>query len=47
METPQQFSRQAVEELQAVYLEEFGETISDHEAQQIAARLLRFLELMR
>jgi hypothetical protein len=42
MNAPQQLSRQAVEEFKAIYREEFGETLSDNDVQEIALRLLRF-----
>jgi hypothetical protein len=43
MKTPQQLSREAIEEFRAIYQEEFGEILSDDEVQEIAMRLLRFL----
>ena len=46
MEAPQQLSRQAVEEFKAIYQEEFGEHLSDDEAQEIALRLLRLFDLL-
>ena len=47
MDSPQQLSRQAIEEFKSVYLEEFGKVISNDEAQEMALRLLRFLEALQ
>jgi len=44
--TPQQLSREAIEEFRAIYQEEFGEILSDDEVQEIAMRLLRFFGIM-
>ena len=46
MKTPQQLSREAIEEFKAIYQEEFGETLSDDEVQEIAMRLLRFFGIL-
>jgi hypothetical protein len=46
MEAPQQLSRQAVEEFKAIYEDQFGQQISDDEAQEIALRLLRLFDLL-
>jgi hypothetical protein len=46
MNTPQQLSREAIEEFKAIYQEEFGEILSDDEVQEIAMRLLRFFGIM-
>jgi hypothetical protein len=46
MKTPQQLSRKAIDEFKAMYLEEFGETLSDDEVQEIATRLLRFFGIL-
>ena len=46
MNTPQQLSREAIEEFRAIYQEEFGEILSDDEVQEIAMRLLRFFGIM-
>ena len=46
MEAPRQLSRQAVEEFKAIYHEEFGQDVSDDEAQEIALRLLRLFDLL-
>ena len=46
MKTPNQLSREAIEEFRAGYLEEFGERLSDEEIQEIAMRLLRFFGIM-
>ena len=46
MKTPQQLSREAIEEFKAAYQEEFGETLSDDEVREIATRLLRFFGIL-
>ena len=46
MKTPQQLSRQAIEEFKAIYREEFGETLSDEKVQEMALRLLRFFGIL-
>jgi len=43
---PQQLSREAIDEFKAIYQEEFGETLSDDEVQEIAMRLLRFFGIL-
>ena len=46
MKTPQQLSRQAIDEFKAIYQEEFGRQLSDDEVQEIAIRLLRFFGIL-
>jgi hypothetical protein len=46
MKTPQQLSRQAIDEFKAIYQEEFGKSLSDDEVQEIALRLLRFFGIL-
>ncbi len=46
MKTPQQLSREAIEEFKAIYQAEFGQTLSDDEVQEIALRLLRFFGIL-
>jgi hypothetical protein len=46
MKTPQQLSRQAMDEFKAIYQDEFGQTLSDDEAREIALRLLRFFGIL-
>ena len=46
MKTPQQLSREAIDEFKAIYQEEFGEVLSDDEVQEIAMRLLRFFGIL-
>lgn len=46
MKTPQQLSRQAIEEFRVIYQEEFGQRLSDDEVQEIAMRLLRFFDIL-
>ena len=46
MNTPQQLSREAIDEFKAIYQEEFGQELSDDEVQEIAIRLLRFFGIL-
>jgi len=46
MKTPQQLSREAIEEFKAAYKDEFGEDLSDDEVREIAMRLLRFFGIL-
>jgi hypothetical protein len=46
MKTPEQLSRQAIEDFKAIYMEEFGKTLSDDEVNEIAVRLLRFFGIL-
>src|ERR1700722_5428144 len=46
MKTPNQLSREAIDEFKAIYQEEFGEILSDDEVQEIAMRLLRFFGIL-
>ena len=46
MKTPQQLSREAIEEFKAIYEEEFGKQLTDEEVQEIALRLLRFFGIL-
>jgi hypothetical protein len=46
MKTPQQMSREAIEEFKTIYREEFGQTLSDDEVQEVALRLLRFFGIL-
>lgn len=46
MQTPNQLSREAIEEFKTIYQEEFGEVLSDGEVQEIAMRLLRFFGIL-
>jgi hypothetical protein len=46
METPQQLSHQAVEDFKVIYRDEFGQDISDDEAQEMALRLLRLFDTL-
>ena len=47
MNTPQQLSRQAIDEFKAIYQEEFGQSLSDDEVKEIAVRLLRFFGILK
>jgi len=44
--TPQQLSREAIDEFKAIYRDEFGEELSDDKVQEIALRLLRFFRIL-
>jgi hypothetical protein len=46
MKTPQQLSRQAIDEFKAIYQEEFHQNLSDDEVREIALRLLRFFGIL-
>ena len=46
MKTPQQLSREAIDEFKAIYQDEFGEELSDDEVREIATRLLRFFGIL-
>lgn len=46
MTTPQQLSREAIDEFKAIYQEEFGRELSDDEVQEIAIRLLQFFGIL-
>ena len=46
MKAPQQLSREAIEKFKAIYKKEFGESISDDEAQEMGLRLLNFLRIL-
>jgi len=46
MKTPQQLSREAIEEFRAIYKDEFGVELSDDEVKEIATRLLRFFGIL-
>jgi hypothetical protein len=46
MKTPQQLSREAIDEFKAIYQHEFGRELSDDEVQEIAIRLLRFFGIL-
>jgi hypothetical protein len=47
MKTPRQLSREAIEEFKAIYQEEFGQSLTDDEVQEIAIRLLRFFGILK
>ncbi len=46
MEIPQQLSRQAIQEFKANYEEEFGDRLSDDEAQEMGIRLLGLFDIL-
>jgi hypothetical protein len=46
MKTPNQLSREAIEEFKAIYREEFGKILSDDEVQEMAMHLLRFFGIL-
>jgi hypothetical protein len=47
MKTPQQLSREAIDEFKAIYQDEFGKILTDDEVREIAIRLLRFFDILR
>ena len=46
MKTPNQLSRDALDEFKSIYEEEFGESLSDEKVEEIAIRLLRFFGVL-
>jgi hypothetical protein len=46
MTAPQTLSRKAIDEFKTIYQKEFGEEISDDEAQKMGLGLLRLLKLL-
>ena len=46
MKTPNDLSRQAIDEFNAIYEKEFGQSLSDDEVREIAVRLLRFFGIL-
>lgn len=46
MKTPNQLSREAIDEFKTIYQEEFGKCLTDDEVQEIALRLLRFFGIL-
>lgn len=46
MKIPHQLSRHAIDEFQAIYEQEFGQSLSDDEVREIAMRLLRFFGIL-
>ena len=46
MKTPNQLSREAIEEFRTIYKEEFGKRLTDDEVLEIAMRLLRFFGIL-
>jgi len=47
MKTPQQLSREAIDDFKAIYKDEFGKELSDDEVQEIALRLLRVFGILQ
>jgi hypothetical protein len=43
---PRQLSPEALREFKEIYLEEFGETLTDDEAEAIAMRVIRFFRIL-
>jgi hypothetical protein len=43
---PHQLSPEALREFKEIYLEEFGETLTDDEAEAIAMRVIRFFRIL-
>ena len=46
MHQPQQLSRKAIDEFKAIYQEEFGQSLSDDQAQEMGRGLLTLLKLL-
>ena len=46
MDAPQFLRREAIDEFKTIYQDEFGEDISDDEAQEMGLRLLRLFDLL-
>jgi hypothetical protein len=46
MKTPNDLSRQAIDEFNAIYEKEFGQSLSGDEVREIAVRLLRFFGIL-
>lgn len=46
MEPPKQLSQEAIEEFKAIYRDEFGMTLSDPVAREMAIRLLRLFYIL-
>ena len=46
MKTPQPLNRQATEDFKAIYRKQFGQDLSDGEAQEMGLRLLRLLNIL-
>lgn len=46
MEAPRQLSHEAVDEFKAIYQSEFGDTLSDGQAEQMALSVLRLFDLL-
>ena len=46
MKTPNELSRQAIDEFNAIYEKEFGQSLSDGEVREITVRLLRFFGIL-
>lgn len=44
--TPEQLSREAIEEFKAVYEDEFGESLTEDEVQEMAVRLVHFFGIL-
>jgi hypothetical protein len=47
MKTPQQLSREAIDEFKVIYQDEFGQLLTDDEVREIAVRLLRFFGVLQ
>ena len=43
---PRKLSPEALREFKEIYLEEFGETLTDDEAEAIAVRVIRFFRIL-
>jgi len=47
MKTPQQLSREAIDDFRAIYKDEFAKELSDDEVQEMALRLLRVFGILQ
>jgi hypothetical protein len=43
---PRKLSSEALREFKEIYLEEFGETLTDDEAEAIAVRVIKFFHIL-
>ena len=46
MKTPEQLSREAIDDFKAIYKDEFGKDLSDDEVREMAMRLLHFFGVL-
>jgi hypothetical protein len=46
MKTPQQVSREAIDDFKQIYKDEFGVELTDDEVKELATQLLRFFGIL-